>query len=164
MAAATETQPPSAHPSDDQLATLVVDLRVLIGKLRRRMRETSSTSDPTRTSINELSPSHVNALARLERDGPASVTSLANAEGVRPQSMGATVAVLQAAGFVSSAPHPRDGRQTILSLTPEAREIILSARSAKEDWLSRAILANLTAEEQQQLATGVDLLKRLADS
>jgi DNA-binding MarR family transcriptional regulator len=36
---------------------------------------------------------------------------------MRPQSMGSAVALLEAAGFVSGAPDPSDGRQTILSLT-----------------------------------------------
>ncbi|HEY0780561.1 MAG TPA: MarR family transcriptional regulator [Gemmatirosa sp.] len=56
-------------------------------------------------------------ILRLERDGPASVAELARAEGVRPQSMGATVAVLEAAGLVDGTPDPTGGRRTVLSLT-----------------------------------------------
>jgi DNA-binding MarR family transcriptional regulator len=138
--------------------TLVVagELRVLIGKLRRRLREEGHPGD--------LTWSQVLALGHLERDGPASVTALARAEGVRPQSMGATVAVLQTAGLVNGSPDPNDGRQTVLSLTAACRELIKTSRAAREDWLFRSIRANLTPAEQKQLATAVELLKRVADS
>ena len=127
-----------------------------MGELRRRLRETGHAGD--------LTWSQTSVLAHLESQGPATVTTLARAQGVRPQSMGANVAVLEAAGLVSGAPDPTDGRQTILSLTAAAREEIKSGRTAKEDWLLRAIRTNLTSAEQEQLAAGVELLKRLVDS
>jgi DNA-binding MarR family transcriptional regulator len=103
----------------------------------------------------------VAVLTRLESAGPATVTALARAEGVRPQSLGANVSVLEAAGLVTGIPDPSDGRQTILSLTAAARERITAGRAAKDDWLFRAIRTNLDPTEQEQLATGVELLKRL---
>jgi DNA-binding MarR family transcriptional regulator len=130
-------------------------LRVLIGKLSRRLREQAHPGDFTW--------SQVSVLARLERDGPATVTTLARTEGVRPQSMGATVSVLEAAGLVSGTPDPTDGRQTILSLTAACREWIKAGRAAKEDWLFRAIRTKLASGEQEELATAVELLKRLVD-
>lgn len=139
-----------------QVAAAAAELRVLIGKLRRRMRESGSPGDFT--------PSQVAVLLRLEREGPASVTDLANAEGVRPQSMGATVAVLDSAGWVRGTADPRDGRRTILSLTDEAREQMAAGRAAREDWLFRSINAHLDAEELDQLEVGLKLLRRLADS
>ena len=135
---------------------LAGELRVLIGKLSRRLREQAHPGDFTW--------SQVAVLARLEREGPATVTTLARAEGVRPQSMGANVSVLEAAGLVSGAADPTDGRQTILSLTAAAREEIKAGRAAREDWLFRAIRTNLTSTEQEELAIGVELLKRLIDS
>ena len=89
------------------------ELRVVLGKLKRRLREEAS--------LGEFTLSQMSALSRLEREGPATVTTLARAEGVRPQSMGATVSVLEAAGFVTGSPDPADGRQTILSLTDTCR-------------------------------------------
>jgi DNA-binding MarR family transcriptional regulator len=78
--------------------------------------------------------------------------------------MGATLSVLAAAGFVSGASDPTDGRQTILSLTDACREAAKAGRAAREDWLFRAIRANLSLEEQEELARAIELLKRLADS
>jgi DNA-binding MarR family transcriptional regulator len=92
------------------------------------------------------------------------VTALALAEGVRPQSMGATVATLEAAGFVSGAPDPTDGRKVVLSLTDAARKCVTAGRAAREDWLFRAIRARLSPAEQDDLAGAVELLKRLIDS
>jgi DNA-binding MarR family transcriptional regulator len=108
--------------------------------------------------------SQVAVVIRLERDGPETVSALARADGVRPQSMGATIATLEAAGLVKGSPDPADGRRTILSLTDTCRELIKTTRAAKEDWLFRAIQTELSSAEQEKLATALELLKRLADS
>ncbi|MEX3810412.1 MarR family winged helix-turn-helix transcriptional regulator [Paraburkholderia sp. BR13439] len=141
--------------TSEELHTLAEDLRVLVGKLRRRLREESHVGDFT--------PSQVQVLNLLEREGPATVTALARAHGMRPQSMGETLAALKAAGLVNGAPDPNDGRQTVLSLTPSFRKKVKASRAAREDWLYRTIQTRFTEAEQQQLATGVDLLKRLVD-
>src|SRR5216684_1889453 len=101
--------------------------------------------------LGDLTWSQVSVISRLERDGPATVTTLARAEGMRPQSMGANVSALEAAGLVSGVPDPADGRQTILSLTEHCREWIRVGRAAREDWLFRAIQARLAPAEQEQL-------------
>ena len=145
----------SADSGSARAESLAEDLRVLISRLKRRLRDQASPGD--------LSWSQVSVLSRLDRDGPATVTTLARAESVRPQSMGATVAALEAAGLVSGAPDPNDGRQTILSLTPTCREWIRAGRAARQDWLFRTIRARLSPEEQDQLAGAVTLLKRLVD-
>ncbi len=141
---------PTPSPS---LQGLAADLRILLGALSRRLREQAHVGDFT--------SSQKSVLLRLERDGPATVSTLARADGVRPQSMGATVSSLQVAGLISGDPDPTDGRQIILSLTPTCRDRIQAGRAAREDWLLRAIQANLNAHEQHDLAQAVDLLKRL---
>ena len=134
-------------------ATLATELRVLLGKLKRRLRE--------QTDIGDLSWSQITVLVRLERDGPTTVTALARADGMRPQSMGSIVAALDAAGHVTGAPDPDDGRQTIISLTPACRDWIRAGRAAREDWLCRAIGTHLAPGEQDELARGIELLKRI---
>ena len=147
-------RPDSPHTA--RASALAGELRVLLGKLKRRLRE--------HTHLGELTSSQISVLSRLDSEGPATVTALARAEGMRPQSMGANVSVLEAAGLVSGTPDPNDGRQTILSLTPACRKRITAGRAAREDWLFRAIQANLAPEEQEELARAVELLKRLAES
>ena len=137
-------------------SALAAKLHALSGKPKRRLREQASAGD--------LTPSQTSVLSHLDRDGPTTVTALARTEGVRSQSMGATVAVLEAAGLVRGSPDPRDGRQTILALTPACRELFRSGRAARHDWLFRAIQTKLTPQEQQQLAASMSLLNRLVDT
>lgn len=142
-------------PDIARASALAAELRALFGKLKRRLREQADSRD--------LTPSQVSVLLRLEREGPATVSALARAEGMRPQSMGATVGTLEAAGLVTGEPDPNDGRQTILSLTETCRKWIGEGRAARHDWLTRNIGTKLSREEQDALAKGVELLKRLAD-
>ena len=147
-----------ASPVDSEIdiaTTLARDIRGLAGKLKRRLREQSDVGD--------LTPSQTAVLLRLEKDGPATTSSLARAEGMRPQSMGGIVAALEGAGLVHGAPDPGDGRQTILSLTDRCRQRIDEGRAARQDWLFRTIRARLSAQEQKQLMAAVALLRRLVD-
>jgi DNA-binding MarR family transcriptional regulator len=77
--------------------------------------------------------------------------------------MASVVAALEALNLVSGAPHPTDGRQTLLSLTGSCRQRLHEGRAARQDWLTRIIRARLSAPEQAELATSVALLKRLID-
>ncbi len=150
---------PMSRPSSQQTARALAvagELRVLAGQLKRRLREQASLGD--------LTLSQVSVLRRLEGDGPATVTMLARVEGMRPQSMGANVAALQAAGFVSDTPDPADGRQTLWSITPACREWIKAGRAAREDWLFRAIQKQLAPDELDQLAGVLPLLRRVVES
>jgi DNA-binding MarR family transcriptional regulator len=103
-------------------------------------------------------------LGRVERDGPTTATALARAEGIRPQSMGPIVAALETAGLISGSPDPKDGRKTILDLTDQARQEFRTGRLAKEDWLTRTMVAELTQAEIGHLADSIELLKRLSRS
>jgi DNA-binding MarR family transcriptional regulator len=141
--------------ASDRASLIAAELRVVLGQLKRRLRAQANKGD--------LSLSQIAVLGTLDREGPATVTTLARAEGVRPQSMGATVAALQEAGLVGGAPDPADGRQVMLSLTEAARSWIKVSRAAREDWLSQAIRSHLTSAEQQELAAAVRLLRRIVE-
>ncbi len=143
------------QPVCERAASLATELRTVTGKMKRRLRELGNVGD--------LTPSQVSVVLRLERDGAATASSLARAEGMRPQSMAAVIAVLEAAGLVAGAPDPNDGRQTLISLTAECRRWVREGRAARQDWLSRTIAARLTAQEQGELASAVQLLNRLIE-
>lgn len=147
--------PPSDEPQTIRAATLAQDIRALAGKLKRRLREQANVGD--------LTPSQTAVLLRLDKDGPATTSSLARAEGMRPQSMGTVIAALESAGLVSGMPDPNDGRQTILSLTDACKRLIGEGRAARQDWLFRTIQARLSSAEQEQLAAAIPLLQRLVD-
>jgi DNA-binding MarR family transcriptional regulator len=135
---------------------LAAELTDLFGKLKRKLRAQASGGDFT--------PSQVAVLMHLDRAGPTTVSALARLEGVRPQSMGATVASLEGLGLVKGAPDPNDGRQTILSLTPRCETMIRTGRAARHEWLLRAITSKLTEHEQAQLKAALSLLKRIVDT
>ncbi|MDR5759186.1 MarR family transcriptional regulator [Caballeronia sp. LZ035] len=147
-------QPLSSPPdSADELASA---LRSVVSRLKRNMRAQSAYGDLTGTQTA--------VLLRLERDGPASVSELAQAEGIRTQSMGTAVAALMAGGHIVGTPDPDDGRRTILSLTKTSLTMIRKGRSARQDWLSRTIRVRLSSTEQAQVAGAVALLARLVDA
>ncbi|MFG1276301.1 MarR family winged helix-turn-helix transcriptional regulator [Xanthobacter autotrophicus] len=134
---------------------MAAELRALVGKLKRRLREQADVGD--------LTPSQVSALLRLEREGPATASSLARAEGMRSQSMGTVIAALEAAGMVQGRPDPTDGRRILLSLTDACREWIRRGRAARQDWLTNSLQTRLSAEELKVVGRAVELLKRLTD-
>jgi len=136
-------------------STLAQDLRALLGKLKRRLRDQAHVGD--------LTPSQVSVLLRLEKDGPATASSLARAEGMRPQSVAPVIATLESAGLVDGAPDPTDGRQTLFSLTDACRRRAEEKRAARQDWLTRVLQARLSRQEQNEVARAVELLKRLVE-
>ena len=146
---------PLSDPRVAQAQATARELRALVGKLKRLLRE--------KVGVEGLTLSQIAVLIHLDRQGTTTVSELARAENVRPQSMGTTVADLQALGLVDGAPDPRDGRRILLSLTRLAREKISANRAAREDWLFHAIRERFDANEQDALAQGVELLKRLAE-
>lgn len=136
-------------------STLAAEMRTVFRKLKLRLREHGGHSD--------LTPSQISVVLRLEKDGPATVSSLARAEGMRPQSMSAVVTPLQASGLVRGTPDPRDGRQTLMSLTPKCLKSIQEGRAARQDWLTARISQKLSVQEQEKLQTALGLLTRLVE-
>ena len=135
--------------------TLAAEIRAVYRKLKLRLREHGGGND--------LTPSQASVLLRLEKDGSATVSSLARAEGMRPQSMSAIVTPLQESGLVIGAPDPSDGRQTLMSLTPKCLKWLQEGRAARQDWLTTTISQKLSAQEQEKLQGALELLTRLVD-
>lgn len=110
-----------------------------------------------------FSLSHGAVLGRLDREGPRSVSELATAERMRPQSMAQTVGELEAEGLVTRRPDPGDGRRALVELTAEGLSVLRAERRQREGWLAQAIAEGFSAEEQAILADAVELLRRLAE-
>ena len=143
-------------PTQTGLArTLAAEIRAVYRKLKLRYREHGGG--------NNLTPSQVSVLLRLEMDSSATVSNLARAEGMRPQSMSAIVAPLQESGLVSGTPDPKDGRQTLMSLTPKGKKWLQEGRDARQDWLATTISQKLSVHEQEKLLVAVELLARLVE-
>lgn len=143
-------------PTKSGLAgTLATEIRAVHRTLKLRVREHGGSKD--------LTPSQISVLVRLEKTGAATVSNLARAEGMRPQSMSEIVAPLQASGLISGSPDPNDGRQTLMSLTPKCLKWIREGRAASHDWLAMTISQKLSPHEQQQLLNALELLRRVVE-
>ncbi len=109
----------------------------------------------------ELSMPERSAMSRLARNGPATSAALARLEQISPQSMGATLARLEARGVVQRGADPSDGRRVVLSLTAAGVSLLRTKRSARSAQLARALADGFSEAELVQLAAAAPLLERL---
>jgi DNA-binding MarR family transcriptional regulator len=136
------------------LETAVNEFSQALGILVRRMRAAAAS--------HELSWSEMGVMWRLATDGPATTAELARAEGMKPQSMGTTIAALEKMGMVGRRPHPTDGRQVNIEMTAKGATAWKIACDAKRMWLAQAI-AKLNKQEQATLFAAGEIMKRLAE-
>ncbi len=134
-------------------AELADALRGPLLRLTRLMRqERSDASVP----IGQLA-----ALGTVHHHGPLTAGELAEREQVQPPSMTKIIAALEDRGLVQRAIHPVDRRQVLISSTSAGRELVLSTRRARTEWLARR-LALLTADERSALRAAAPVLEKLA--
>src|SRR6201995_1202675 len=95
-------------PTEPDTADVAAAFRGSIGPLLRGLRQTIEGELPLPENA---------ALTRLNRGGPTTSSALAKLEQISPQSMGATLAALEARGLVARHPDLADGRRGVLSLT-----------------------------------------------
>jgi DNA-binding MarR family transcriptional regulator len=134
-------------------AELADALRGPLLRLTRLMRqERSDASVP----IGQLA-----ALGTVHHYGPLTAGELAEREQVQPPSMTKIIAALEDRGLVQRAIHPVDRRQVLISSTSAGRELVLSTRRARTEWLARR-LAVLTADERAALRAAAPVLEKMA--
>ncbi|WP_329263447.1 MarR family transcriptional regulator [Streptomyces sp. NBC_01478] len=139
----------------DSAACSARDLRVVFSRLRRRIREVATDED--------LTPSQESALTLVGKHGAATASALASAEGVRPQSMAATLAALDQHGLIRRSPDPEDGRRQLVTLTETGRERIEDNRQVREEWLARAFEDRYTERERRTILDALALMERLSE-
>jgi DNA-binding MarR family transcriptional regulator len=131
-------------------------LHMSLGMLVRRLRQLRV---PGALSLPETS-----ALARLDRGGPTTASALAKAEQISPQSMGTTLAALEARGLVERRADPDDRRRVVLSVSEAGRQVLRDKRSVRTQQLARALAGGFTPREQQRLKVAAPLIERLAQA
>jgi DNA-binding MarR family transcriptional regulator len=139
---------------DLDVRDVAATLRVTIGLLLRRMRQVQVAGGVT---VPETS-----ALARLDRCGPATSSTLARLEQISPQSMGATLSSLEGRRLIERHPDAQDGRRVVLSLTEAGHKVLRDKRDARTEMLAQALADRFTPDEIGQLVAVVPLLERLA--
>jgi DNA-binding MarR family transcriptional regulator len=134
-------------------AALAHDLRLAVMRFSRRLRSQRVDTSVTLT--------HLAALSTLKRDGPMSPGQLASQERVQPPSMTRVVVALEGMGLVTRTPHPTDGRQVIIGLTPAADELLEAEARAREAWLSER-LQELPPADREVLREAAVIIDKLA--
>jgi DNA-binding MarR family transcriptional regulator len=137
--------------SPEQVAA---EIRGTLAVLYHRIRQTKETGD--------LTLSESSAVSRLQHGGPTTAATLAKLEQISPQSIGATVASLEARGLIQRSADPADGRRVILSVTSVGDAPVEARRSVRDQQFTRALGA-LSADERAQLLRVMPILARLAD-
>jgi DNA-binding MarR family transcriptional regulator len=103
-------------------------------------------------------------LGHLQRRGALSTNDLAVAERVRPQSMSVTIKSLEKDGFVKKRPHPTDGRQMLVEMTPKGIKTLQDIFAIREDWLAHEIRKNLSERQREELGRGLDIIQAIIDN
>ena len=134
-------------------AQLAHELRLAVMRFARRLRHQRVDTSVTIT--------HLSALSTLKRHGPMSPGELAAHERVQPPSMTRVVVALEGLGLVTRTPHPTDGRQVVIGLTPAAEDLLTEEVRAREAWLSGR-LQELTAEQREVLRQAAVIMEELA--
>ena len=149
------TQGPTGSGVDAAERPLASRLRLAVVRLNRRLRAQRTDRTVTLTQLS--------ALASLNKCGPVTPGELAAKERVQPPSMTRVIAALEERGLATRRPHPTDGRQAIVSITEDGLAYLDAEAAARERWLDER-LAELTEDERELLARGVELIDRMAGS
>lgn len=140
-------------PPPSNTLLLAHELRETLGRILRRLR-----AEPG-PSVGLLA-----VLGRLDREGRASISDLAAAERMRPQSMAQTVHELETVGFVQRLPDPADKRRWFVELTSAGQSKLEATRTAREDWLAEALEGHLSANERDIMRQAMALLNRITEA
>ena len=130
-------------------------LRLLVSRLRRRLKETYDSHD--------LTPSQISVISRLSHDGPATTSDLAVAEQVRRQSMAAVVSVLEERGLVRREADPHDGRRQLIVLVAATVEELENSRQLRDTWLADTLERSFTRLELGIIDEALTLLSRMPE-
>jgi DNA-binding MarR family transcriptional regulator len=128
-------------------------LRLAVTRLNRRLRAEGDIG---------LSPSAMAALSSIGRRGTLSLGELAAVEGVKPPSITATVAALEAEGLVARELDGRDRRITRVTLTSRGRQRLEGSKRRKTAYLASRLEA-LDESQLQALDESLGLIELLLE-
>jgi len=141
---------------DDESLRRAVLLRRGVLRLSRRLQ--------AERPAQALSLTKISVLGHLARRGDLTLSELAAADRLRPQSLTRVLAELREDGLVEAAPAGGDRRQRRLRVTGAGRALLEVDMRRRDDWLAERMVAALTPTERDLLALAAPLLERLAES
>jgi DNA-binding MarR family transcriptional regulator len=124
-------------------------LRLAIARTARRLRQETAA---------ELSPSLAAALATIEAHGPLTPSELADRERVQRPTATRIVGRLSDAGLVDRTSDPSDGRVSLVSATPQGRQLLGRLRKRKNAYLAKR-LSDLDSEDLATLERAAEILE-----
>ncbi|MHC2185945.1 DNA-binding MarR family transcriptional regulator [Rathayibacter agropyri] len=116
----------SPHGADSAIASVEAELSTLFNRVRAAMRSNAERLHP------DLSPLGYKTLSALERCGPVHSGALAELLEMDKSALSRQITTLDRLGFLARNPDPRDGRATILSVTPETAQKLREVRSSSK--------------------------------
>jgi DNA-binding MarR family transcriptional regulator len=142
-------------PTLIRTAELASTMRVSVMRLARRLRYERPDVGLTLTQLATL--------ATVERHGPVTPRVVADHERVQPPSMTRILGGLEERRLITRTAHPSDGRQQLVTITREGKDLLREDRRRREAWLAQR-LAELTLEERETLRAATAIIDRITAS
>jgi DNA-binding MarR family transcriptional regulator len=136
---------------DDEITALAARLRLVVGRLNRRIRIDGHESIP---------PLQLSALVTIEQHGPLRLSELARREAVTAPTMSRVLTALDDHGLVIRTPDPADARGVRIVLSEEGALRLNEVRSRRTALIARR-LDRLDAEQRRLLHAAMPALEAL---
>jgi DNA-binding MarR family transcriptional regulator len=131
-------------------------LRVVIGRLSRRLRPTAAAAAAG------LTPTRVSVLLRVERAGELRLSEVASAEGINPTMLSRVISDLVDAGLLGRTSDEGDRRSAWVKVTPAGRRLAERTRRERTDAVNAA-LEGLSEPDRRRIEQLLPALEELAE-
>jgi DNA-binding MarR family transcriptional regulator len=135
---------------------LVSDLRTVITRLVKKLRNKSTTGD-------KLSLTERSAIALLDLHKELLPSELAAMEKITTQSMSQILNHLSELSYITRKISNTDKRKVIISLSKTGQKILYKVRNEREEWLKKALAETCSAKELNTLRLAIEPLTKLVD-
>ncbi len=142
-----------AEQKDIQLAS---DLRMVITRLTKKLRNQSSTRD-------HLSLTERSTLVLLDQHKELLPNELAAMEKITTQSISQILNHLLELDYITRRISETDKRKSIISLSETGQKILHKVRNERDEWLNKALQETCTPKEQEILRQAIEPLTKLVD-
>lgn len=141
----------AAGDGPDEVTAIAARLRLVVGRLSRRIRIDGRESVP---------PLQLSAMVTVEEWGPLRLSDLARREAVSVPTMSRVLAALDEQQLVVRAPDPQDARGVLVTLSAEGTRRLAAVRSHRTALVARR-LDRLDAAQRASVAAALPALEAL---
>ena len=138
-------------PGAEQESELAARLRLVVGRLNRRIRIDGRESVP---------PLQLSAMVTVEEHGPLRLSDLARREAVSVPTMSRVLTALDEQGLVVRTPDPQDARGVLVTLSDAGERRLAQVRSHRTALVARR-LGRLDAAQRASLQAALPALEAL---